>query len=192
MQIVGVDHTRSHKPDEVDQMLLRHLIKIRQCSVYSRSAIVLIIEANLSWIVAEGVAKLLSRVEFQPVVVLSEDSTPRHRAGVWTGEYEKVVYIDTLRQYMNTGHVHWAKEDEFISDRPVAVREELCKQMMAYRRERKEPAQEGWNQAKTKIFGKAHGLQDDLMMALQMSLYWGLTKLGDPDFAALRNARGWN
>jgi hypothetical protein len=124
---------------------------------------------------------------------LSRSLTDTHTGnpGVITGEREKVLYIDTLVDFMRRNCFHWAEEAYFVSEKPAEMREQLCRQMMRYRRERKEPREDGWQDTKTRIFGKAHGHKDDLMLALQIALYWFVVKTGDPRFRALCERNGW-
>jgi hypothetical protein len=113
------------------------------------------------------------------------------RPGVHTGEFEKVVYIDTLVSFLRPGAFHWIAEEHFVSENGPKLRTELCKQMMNYRRERKAPREEGWQDTKVRIFGKASGMQDDLMMALQMAVYWMVIKTGNAEFMSSCAQRGW-
>lgn len=154
-------------------MLLRHALSLRRHSVYRGAAIVLITESNMSFIQSSHVARLLDIPDIRPLVVVSEDSKGEGRVGVITGQNEKVAYIEAVRFLMQSKRLSWAADDQLISDRPVKLREEMCKQMMAYRRERKDPREVGWTDTKVKIFGKSHGMQDDLFIALQMAIYWG-------------------
>lgn len=108
---------------------------------------------------------------------------------MWTGEVEKAVYINTLLDFMRPGRVHWAQH--FVSERPAAVQKELSQQLCFYRRERREGADPAWQAGKSVLSGKAPGLRDDLMMALQMALYWGLVTLDDPRFQRKRSIEGW-
>lgn len=109
-----------------------------------------------------------------------------------TTEFEKVVYIDTLTSFLRPGNFKWVADEHFSSSDGLKMRDMLCKQMINYRRERRNPREGEWNDTtKVRIFGKADGLQDDLMMALQIAVYWMTIKYADAEFMANCARAGW-
>jgi hypothetical protein len=75
VQVVGLDQTKSFKREDINGMLVRHVRKLRQDPYFARSAFVLAVEANFSYVEARDVADMLSATPLQPVITLCEDTT---------------------------------------------------------------------------------------------------------------------
>lgn len=164
---------------------------IRDHPIYGRSVIVLIIEANMSYIGADLVAGWLRRVDLRPVYILSRDPTPKARVGVWTGENEKVLYAAEMERVLANHTLRRAAE---LIDHPRALPrwDQLVQQMAMFRRTVKNPADEVFQSVKVAFSGKGGGNADDLCLALQMALYWGNDVRRDTSFLQMAGAYGWN
>jgi hypothetical protein len=166
-------------------MLEKHLTRLREDARYQNAVIYVYIEANMSWVTANDIKKVVEQPRFYPVIVRSYDTSPEQKPGVHTGQPEKEMYSRDLQRALGDGQLCYA--DRFISDDPN-VKQELRSQMEVYRRE----VEVGPNgKLKSNFTGKSNGRKDDLCMVVQMLLYWSRLERESAEYVHAATANGW-
>ncbi len=197
-QVVGLDETSEYDHKLVFGMIVEHVRRLRTIPAFRGACCVLAVERNYGGPMEATMAvDFLTQAGLQPVHVISEErgSGSRSLPGVVTDLTAKKFYINTLQQLMHKGGIVWAEDGVFVStqmEREKAQRE-MCGQMMRYRRDVIKSKTHDSADGTVKIHGKNHSgsERDDLMMALQMAVYWGSTKMSDPHFISMSRRNGW-
>lgn len=174
-------------------MLLRHVQGLRDHPALGRAVIVLIIEANMSYIGADQVARLLQRTELRPIYVVSRDPSHKARPGVWTGENEKQLYALELERVLANNSLR--RLQTLVHRDPAHANqkwEQLVRQIGMFRRTVQNPLDEVFQKFRVAFSGKGGGNADDLVLALQMALHWGSDVRRDPQFRAAAETQGWD
>jgi hypothetical protein len=167
-------------------MVEKHLSDLRADPRYMYAVIYVYIEANLSWVTANDMARLCMQPRFYPVIVQSFDTSKDMRYGVWTGPAEKEMYTNEMKRALSDGAIAYA--DDFISsDREV--KSEVRSQLEVYRRSVK--FTEGSEKASVTYTGKSSGRKDDLAIVLQMLLYWSRVVRCSSEYAEASVLNGW-
>lgn len=192
-QVTNVDSSPSVQSADVHLMMLRHVQAIRDHPMTARALIVLIVEANMSYLGADHVVGLLGRADLQPMHVVSRDASKKGRPGVWTGENEKMLYAAELERVLAAGALRRANPllGQPKSAVAAAKWEKLVTQIGMFRRTVRNPHDEVFQNFKIAFSGKGGGNADDLCMALQMALYWGGEVRRDPSFQNAAQENGW-
>lgn len=156
--------------DDVEDMIITHMTKLNE-NVHTKNAWKhVIIEANMSYISADQIA-IWCRA-FPKVIIEHADTTNRHRCGIWTGSYEKEAYAYTLREHIKKLNV--CISSHAIGDNLKRDRAALVAQLRVFRLERRSPVDPAFGKYLYAFTGKtAGGAKDDLILSLQMSMYWG-------------------
>lgn len=162
------------------------MMRIRQDPRYAFAVIFVYIEANLSWVTANDMARLCMQQRFYPTIVKSYDTTKAQRYGVWTGESEKEMYSNEMKRALGDGAIAYA--DDFISQ-DVNVKSEVRSQLEVYRRNVK--FVEGSEKARVTYTGKSSGRRDDLAIVLQMLLYWSRYNRSSREYLQTAAENGW-
>lgn len=164
--------------------------------MFSEAVLVVIAEANMSYVAADRIRGLLSHPGMRPLFMVSRDPTKKNRPGVWTGEVEKVLYSNTLERVLaNRGltRAHTLVSPATADpNRADAHWEFLLKQMNTFRRIVHQPLDEALSKFRVAYTGKGGGAKDDLVLALQMALYWGDDVRRDATFVAAAEEAHWN
>lgn len=168
-------------------MLTAHIQNLRNVPQFAEAFIFVYIEANMSWLSADMVARIL--MQFDRVVVAQKDPSPQNRFGVWTGPSEKENYASGLQRVLVDDLLCFA--DVMIGANQEKDVKELMDQLAVYRKEIKAPTDLMHGSHKIAYGAKSHGRKDDLALALQICLYWmSLTRI-DPEFLQLAAQHGW-
>lgn len=197
-QVVGLDETSEYDHRLVFGMIVEHVRKLRSIPAFRSSCCVLAVERNYGGPMEATIAlDFLTQAGMQPVHVIAEErgaggvSLP----GVVTDLSAKKFYIHTLQHAMQHKRLAWAGEGVFVSTQADhgKIQREMCGQMMRYRRDVIKSKTQESAEGTVRIHGKnqSGSERDDLMMALQIALYWGATKMSDPQFIALSRRNGW-
>lgn len=183
-------------------MLNSFLKRIRSKAIYSEALIVPFIEANLSWIGADGLANEMNKTKYAPLICDSADPTGKDRVGVWTGESEKRIYAEELKRVLNNETIHFAEESQFIrcfsvqreENRigvdPAKQKAMLIRQMNQFRKETRLP-KDAFSVGKEVYTGKQPGQPDDLILATQICLYNSLRLRNSDKFLEFCQKRGF-
>lgn len=177
-------------------MIQRNAVALRDYPKFAQAVLVVIVECNMGYPIADRIRGMLSRPDMRPIFILSRDPGKKGRAGVWTGETEKVLYGSTLERVLANGALSRAKTfvapSSADSQRPERHWDELLKQMATFRRIVHEPTDETSQKFRVTLTGKGGGAKDDLVLALQMALYWGDDVRRDPVFLTMTEQAHWS
>lgn len=183
--IIGCDISGSFKQDDILWMLDNHLLKIRQQPQYSNAFFMIYIEANMSWISADGLRTHFGKQpQLGQHLVYSRDPKKLGRPGVWTGESEKELYARGLRKMMHAGQLRYAENFISVGKKVHETKQILEDQLRQLRKETAASSglEPGFDKVKTTYTGKSHGVRDDACMSLQIALYNMETVRQDPVF----------
>lgn len=158
-------------------MLVRHCHDLRRHDAYRDAVILLIVEANMSYLDADRVANLFQQVA-SPVHVLSRDQNRARRPGIWTGAVEKELYVNSLVNVLRMKGL--GRTASLLGSHPETDWHLLLTQLSMFRRETRSPTDPRFGRFVTTFSGKAGaGQRDDLAMALQMAVHWGMDGIGE-------------
>ncbi len=186
-QIVGLDETSDFDHRVVLGLLVEHVRRLRAIPAFRAAVLALAVETNYGGPMEATLAwDCLRAPELQPVVLLTDTrkTTKQSVAGVVTTLSYKILYIATLLDYMRADRLLWADDQCFVTCNGPAktIQNELCSQMLRYRRDVRHSKTDEAGDGVVRIHGKGRGERDDLMMALQMALYWLSARAHDPAF----------
>jgi hypothetical protein len=181
---VGIDSSGSYDIDDIQAMIRGHIERLREYPEYAEAYIEVFVESNLSYLSANAVANMV--MSYPRVNVAREDKLGRY--GVHTGEAEKENYAKGLGIIMMDNMLHFAHHVASVDWKENRMG--LIDQLRVFRREVIESKSPGFSNPKVCYTGKSHGRKDDLVLALQIALYWMAKKRGDLDFIAKYNAKG--
>jgi hypothetical protein len=173
---------------EIMAMVVGHLKSLRAVKAYQGAHIYLFIEANMSWLSADFVAGY-TRQHDDNLSVVSADASKHHRPGVWTGPTEKENYTAALISLLQDNRLYFAKNT--TSERLAEHQLDLKRQLTVFRKEIKAPVDQVFGRFTVAFSGKAPGKKDDLVLALQICLYWMGRQRGNTDFLAYAKSRHW-
>lgn len=137
--------------------------------------------------------QIINQREFQPVTVVSYDETNKGRVGIWMRDEVKEMMCMTLQRSLADGQLVFAKE--FITlktagqkDIQAAFKDQLAK----FREELLLPNDTTTGITKKKFTGKsASGNKDDVLICVQIALYFSGKKRLETAFRELANEAGW-
>ena len=171
-------------------MILSHMAAISEHPRYGSATKIVFIEANMSYIGADLVAKWCRSMAFQPVMIESRDPSPRGRVGVWTGPYEKETYAWTLRDIIEDDSLYFAAD--MIGGNLQRDKETFISQLRQYSMERLDPSDVAFGKFKYAYTGKtAGGEKDDILLAMMIATYWGRRKREEHQFRSWAREMGF-
>lgn len=175
--------------NRINNMIETHLLKHRQDPRYANAMIYVYIEANLSWVTANDIAKLCLQPRFYPVQVMRYDPKPTQFYGVWTGASEKQMYVELTQKSLSSGQLCYA--ENFITAEPQTnlIKAEIRSQLEMYRRV--VTFKEGDDQPKITYTGKSPGRKDDLAIVVQMLMYWSRLLRSSKEYIDTATMNGW-
>lgn len=177
-------------------MIQRNAVTLRDHPKFAQAVLVVIVECNMGYTIADRIRGMLSRPDMRPILIVSRDPGKKNRAGIWTGETEKVLYASTLERVLANNAL--ARAEAFVApssaDPQRAERhwDELLKQLATFRRIVHQPTDEAFQKFRVTLTGKGGGAKDDLVLALQMALYWGDDVRRDPVFLTMAEQSHWH
>lgn len=164
-------------------MIQTHMTWLRDHPVYGRAKRLVMPEANMSFTDADRIRRLCMEIDPVRTEVLSRDPMNLGRAGVWTAAYHKQAYAEQLRDIIRERRLYFAADLICEPKQKQSLRTELITQLRQFREERKDPLDVVFGVTKHTYSGKnAAGQQDDLVLALMISLYWGHKYRESEDF----------
>lgn len=164
------------------------ITRIRKLPSCRDAIIVAVIEANLDWMRAKFIAQHLHK--YNPIVCMHEDPDNKQRPGVWMTNPRKEQMNNDVEFFMklDSMHIlplaHQTHQLVCTGDRSEATNTAKLfqDQLKSYRRKvdrsNTDPSKEG----KARYTGKAAGSKDDLVIAFQLALTWGIQYLGDESY----------
>lgn len=169
-------------------MTVDHVRRIRADPRYNNALFVVFIEANMSWISADGLWKKM--LSFIPITVERADSSGQGRPGVITTDESKEVYARLLTLQLQERRLFLAEDIISAHNAPTGSPSDVAKllktledQLSNFRKVKSVPKESAFGKVKETITGKSHGRKDDLVMALGILLYWAQKKIMiDVDF----------
>jgi len=187
--LVSIDHCSIADITVVNEMIVEHVVRLRKIHVFSRSHIFVYTEANMSWVEADRVARLLINPNLQPIAIQSHDPQKKGRPGVITDESTKFGYVSLLRSLLQDTNILYAQQ--YTSADPNETKTAFEEQLRQFKRAIRPPADPEHNKFKVSYTGKGFAKKDDLAMAVMMACYWCAITRANSDFQTLCEARGW-
>lgn len=176
------------EPDEVEEMLQRHVRWFRDNAPYKDAYIVLYAENNMSFIGSKKIAQQLQ--DFGKILVVTKSDSKRDidRVGVHTGHNEKEAYKNRMAYLLQYGHIAFAKR--FNSATAQVCKDALVEQMINFK-EVWTPATSAHGKPKITWCGKQGGRKDDLVLATQIGIHWSIEQQHDKKYIELSQKMGW-
>jgi hypothetical protein len=169
---VSQDETDSAKSEDIDNMIDTHYSRLLKHERYKQCIIRVYIEANMSFIDADRVAKRLTILPiFQGrIEVVRFDDHGRY--GIWTSKDKKECYAMQLQ--ISIPRARFVNDKEFLSQDEGGHKKEVFKQLKAFRKEVEEPKNGSSSTAlfyKCSYTGKSTGEKDDWAMVYGILLH---------------------
>lgn len=176
----------------MDEFCMR-LRKLPSC----RSAVfVFVIEANLDFMRAKFIAQHTTEQMYFPCVTMREDPKDLERPGVWMTAPRKVQMNADATFFMQMESLHVLplqnRRNHLVGVGRTEDIQQTARlfqdQMKSYRLKidkNSDPSKE----AKGRYTGKSAGSKDDMVIAFQLALTWGMAFLDDPDYVTQFNAQ---
>jgi hypothetical protein len=140
------------------------------------------------------IRKICEQPEFQPLVVVSYDETPKERFGIWmTDDVKKNMMLD-LQRSMSDGQLCFAKEFIHTGDtvkEKAKIKDKFRQQLQNFRQEVINPKDVAIGITKTYMTGKSSGRKDDILICLAIALYFSGKKRREQSFIQLCNRHGY-
>lgn len=173
-----MDSTPSAKDKAVMDMMRGHFTALRNNPAYTKAAIIVYTEANMSYITADRIATEFNTAEFQPIFFESRDNKKKGRVGIWTSSDAKEQMHEAMKRALVSNSLFYAKQ--FISIDEKKQKAQFEQEVANFRLERDAPAVP-WGITKTFYSGKAMG-KDDLCVTVQIAMYWSELRRANPEF----------
>lgn len=184
--ILGVDCEEKCIASDVEERIHGHFQNIRNTKLTANSVIVLIMEANSSWIDVDRVHNIA--MQYEPIHVISKDSTGRGRKGVFLDKHLKQLYFEDLRRAFQKNLIN-----VYRNVRGKEIEKDIkamWKQVQVVRLEVDEKPDNPFKKARTTITGKSAGQQDDMAITLAMCVFWSRFLQTDVQFINYKRAAG--
>jgi len=166
LQIVGVDALHTKDVRQTHKLLVAHLAKVRKLSAFAHCKLVLIFESNLAF----ESQHLLHAVEAAGIknwVSLSEGQ--QGTLGWLTTNERKQQMCLLLREALSVGKIAIAHDffsnELKITEAKLRINDELSSYCVVT-----EPPKTTFGKVRTTYTGKLYGKQDDLCIAIQLSI----------------------
>lgn len=163
--------------EKIDNMVLEHYRTLRAHPRYRRCVIRVYIEANMSWLCADRIARTLLTTPGLmggAIEVVRYDPKNGERFGTWTTNTSKERWKNDLRRSIGT--LQFATPVDFIGQSQTLEqhREALCQQMLEFRRVVKfssdKPEQRMEISPRITYTGKSVGKKDDRVSSLCIAM----------------------
>lgn len=157
-----------------------------------RSAVVVfIIEANLDWGRADMIAK--HTYKYMPMFTMREDPNNLGRAGVWMTNARKNQMNNDANLFMMIHALHMLpaehKQQRFVTtgthetlENRVAAIKLFQSQLTGYRCKINTPTTDQSKTRTASFTGKSSSSKDDIVIAFQLALTWGMQFLGNEEY----------
>lgn len=172
---MGADQIQTLDDLQQEMFIRRHLDLLRADERFKKSTIVTIIEANIAWVTASHLARLIS--QYEPAIHLTEDKSKNNRIGIWMTHDHKLTMRRDLCTLLDTERIQF--RDQLISCDPE-IKNVLCNQLRAYRYEVK-AVTDTFARERVTLTGKGSGSNDDLAITTQMAVTFSQVYFASPD-----------
>lgn len=157
--------------------------RLRKLPCCQGSWFVFIIEANLDWMRAKFLAQRAPT--FYPALAFDEDPNNKGRPGVWTTNPRKEQMNNDANFFMTLNALHIMPLSSVVSvgnaKETKATMETFREQLKSYRRQIDRPnGNDQSKECKARYTGKAPGSKDDMVIAFQLALTYGMAFWADP------------
>lgn len=184
LQIVGIDAINTKDYRQVENMIVSHLQSLRNTPQFKDSLFCFMPEMNLNHF---ETARVIDLVEdrFQPLYVVSHDSTGKKRLGVLTTDEEKRNYTFFVQRGLQERTLAWSKA--LIGANTERDKAALVDQINNWKEHIKQ-AKDAFGKTKITVGGKDGGAKkDDLFISFAIAGYIAHVTMASPAF--LRFAR---
>lgn len=176
--LAGVLAIDAHTPEDYLDILIVHLRNLRSHRATFASTLVIAAEMNLG-MESEWIKREVMRSGILNVIFMQEKLL---RSGVPTTHQTKKDMMMKLRGRLCAGRLRIA--DTFTTHGSVdEILDTLKKQMIAFS-EVKTPSSDPAAAVKVRWHGKRNGERDDIVIAMQLALYWSEHFRSDPKYAS--------
>jgi len=167
--------------------------RLRALPACSAAVFVFIIEANLDWtrakMLAEHAAPRFGDSRYGRAVTVCEDPNDQQRPGVWMLNQRKNQMNQDANFFMVLGKLHILPVEHKTQALVSVGSRENClttlkmfeEQLKGYRRKIDRPSTDTSKECKARYTGKSAGTKDDMVIAFQLALTWGMAFMNDPD-----------
>jgi hypothetical protein len=157
------------EPELQFRLVHSHLVGLRQIPELMYSQIVVLVERNLGF-EAEHMERAFRGTEG---VMFYHDEAAK-RVGILTTENVKLGAMTMTNVMLREKRVHLLGDEHFVSSDGVASKRRLREQLEIYSFQFKLP-ESVFQKARYALCGKVGGLKDDIVICLQLGIYWSET-----------------
>lgn len=175
---------------KVDEMLVNHVLAIRDIPIYRDALIAIAAEVNYGgWTGTNRIKRLLqpdrrdapavaylsvllNGRSLGPLVFISNDPQGSGDFGSVTAPLQKEGGADLLLQSMEREALVYAKHFVTLSKPAENIKTKIRDQLRFFRKEVDIPDDSAFQAPKVKYTGKSGGRKDDLCGCIQFALYW--------------------
>lgn len=154
------------EPERHFALVRQHIARLRTKESLRYSSVTIIVERNLGF-EAEHLSRALSSEE---LVTFYKDERAG-RVGVLTTENVKLGAMTLTNVMFREKRIHMLPEDELASMDPRGTRVKIREQLGIYSMQFKLP-ENVFQKSRYALSGKVGGLKDDLVICLQLGIYW--------------------
>ncbi len=172
-------------------MLIGHVLKLRDVPAYQDAIIFMGIESNYGGALsANRIAaifqpnlldaaqcayhrELTGGRKLGPIYIYNKDMDGGGDAGLWTGEAQKQGGAEQLLISLRRGNLRFARH--FVTQDkkgPEAMQLKIKDQMKKFRKQPKPMTDPNFQTPKFTYTGKTNGGKDDLIICMQLNMYW--------------------
>lgn len=177
--VFGADAKQLSSDGAQEAFIKTNISKLRDLPGFATLRIITIIESNFGGnVMASRIANIVA--EYPPVRVLTGDTTNAKRAGVTTTDIVKERARYDVQRLLRLDLIRTS--DQFVG--PPGIQDMLVKQLRNFRLEMVQPEAGKLGipkKAKLKLSGKGYGINDDLVMALMLNVFWSTVHRGSCD-----------
>lgn len=172
--LIGAEDQQITNDDELERFLRNFLMKIRAINLFANSQIIAIIERNFGGsVTASRIANLC--IPFQPLRVMTADTTQHRRVGVVTTETIKERARIDLQRCLKLNTFALLNTNSFICSE-IKILDDLRKQFLTF----KYVTETRGSKQKVILSGKGYALSDDLIMAVLLAVFWSAYVITTP------------
>lgn len=154
------------EPERQFDLVRQHIACVRRIPELAFSTIVILVERNLGF-EAEHLQRALGSIEG---VSFYRDQKA-NRVGVLTTEAVKLGAMTLTNVFLRERRVHVLGDDLFVSLSTAQCKRKLREQLEIYSFQFKLP-DSVFQKARYALSGKVGGLKDDVVICLQLGIYW--------------------
>ena len=173
--------------------------RLRKLPSCRASVFVFIIEANLDWMRAKFLAQHVTESSYFPCTTMYEDPKNLERPGVWMTNPRKEQMNNDAMFFLQLNALHTLP----LLERPgrnalvsTGTRADTLNtvrmfqdQLKSYRRKLDRASTDPSKEVKARYTGKSAGSKDDMVIAFQLAITWGMAFLDSGEYVRKFNAQ---